>query len=291
MSGEEQMEIKRRAKISQAQSDTWSHVDDVVNIWAKRDPASVAILFTWTGRSPLKKAWFQIYGTIPDAIPIPATFVNKLGNVLRRAMRFFHPHFATQPGDEAVVRWIEDSGDDSVHGISDNNAGAFFAFVEQQGYFGRMPVSGTLMDAWMDWLKDQSKENAPPSAAVPSKGVPPARPPVCAAPPPMGAPPPLGAAPPPMGAPPPALPAPPAMGAPPPVGVAPPPMGAPPPVGAAPWAPPPQATAPPPMGAPPPQATALPPMGLPPPSRAKSSSTRRRPHTNNARLGVYKLTF
>ena len=143
-----------RDKISNAQSETRRNIDRCVGRSAARDPDSLAILLTWSGRCYVSQSWFSFYGQIPQTIPIPQPFMSQLGDLVRRCMRFFHPRHKTLPGDETAVRLVETAGVDPDKGnsdISESNASSFFSFVEKKGYFGRMQVQGMLQEAWSEW--------------------------------------------------------------------------------------------------------------------------------------------
>ena len=143
---------RARQKLSKKQYETHDELDENARIWAARDPASVTILFTWTGRVSVRKAWFHVYGEVGEgqAIPMPLSFIGKIGELLRRVLRWYHPHHANEPGDEAVVKLIDMSIPDETT-LNASNASSFFSFVEQEGYFGRLAVKSLLQEAFEAW--------------------------------------------------------------------------------------------------------------------------------------------
>ena len=147
---------KARKKLSDKQSSRTPHIDSCCTQWVEIDPFSVGILFLWSGRSSLNQAWFQTYGQLSTVFKIPVSIESKLEDLVKRIFRFFHPHHKSLPGDEEAVRLLESGiAGEQIDAISDDNAAAFFAFVESQQLFGRIPARELLEEAWRDWRKVQ----------------------------------------------------------------------------------------------------------------------------------------
>ena len=144
---------RERQKISQCQTDRSKTIDGKLQEFVLVQGASYAILFLWTGQIGVDLAFVHCYGQVFEK-HWPASLIGKLKRFLRSLMRYFHPSWSNQTGDEEAVKLLENGPGPDVQ-LSDGNAAAFIDFIQERQIFGRQQVAPLLKDAWEEFKQEQ----------------------------------------------------------------------------------------------------------------------------------------
>ena len=176
---EEKARNKTAQNASQRQSSRADTIHEKLEEYVEIQDASVGFVFLWTGRVPVEDAFMQFYGKVVNE-DIPPSLLRKIQQILHRVFRYHHPKHKVNKlkGDKDAVDLIE-RGLDSDIKLDEDNAAAFFKFVEDQKIFGCLKVQDPLKEAWAKFNQRPSnnrgnKENINPQVrttnclAVPS---------------------------------------------------------------------------------------------------------------------------
>jgi hypothetical protein len=186
----------QRTNITDSQSGRKNFIAQKNDEYVQKSEDSQAISVLWTGRSDVEESHFRCHGKIFETYWPPEVVVN-LKSLIQRSLRYYHPRWQTQSGDQEAVQLLKCLGSPAFQQqLDEHNSSGFFEWLEQEEVFGRGSAAAAVIqqvkEAWVEYKGQlptkKGKENKPPKQATkqqPATAPPPMQQQTTAAPPPM----------------------------------------------------------------------------------------------------------
>ena len=166
-----------RVNITDSQSSRKTFIAQKNDEYVQKSEDSQSMSVLWTGRSDVEESHFRCHGKIFETHWPPEVVAN-LKILIQRSLRYYHPRWKAQSGDQEAVQLLKCLGSPAFQEqLEEHNSSGFFEWLEQEKVFGQGSAATAVIqqvkEAWVEYKgrlpTKKGKENAkPPKQATTS---------------------------------------------------------------------------------------------------------------------------